>query len=75
MRAESSRIAGGCELGLLMRRLAGLAAIPLAGLLGSGFLMPATAAADGENYTIAPPAELFDNPKHPRLQDFLSKVL
>lgn len=23
----------------------------------------------------APPAELFDNPKHPRLQDFLSKVL
>ncbi|GJF11557.1 glutamine ABC transporter ATP-binding protein [Mycolicibacterium cyprinidarum] len=23
----------------------------------------------------APPAQLFDNPKHPRLQDFLSKVL
>ena len=23
----------------------------------------------------APPAELFDNPKHPRLQEFLSKVL
>ncbi|MDF2582981.1 MAG: ABC-type polar amino acid transport system, ATPase component, partial [Mycobacterium sp.] len=23
----------------------------------------------------AEPAELFDNPKHPRLQEFLSKVL
>jgi polar amino acid transport system ATP-binding protein len=22
-----------------------------------------------------PPAEIFDNPKHPRLQEFLSKVL
>jgi ABC-type thiamine transport system ATPase subunit len=97
MRAESSR----------MRRLSALAAILLAGLLGSGMLMPANASAGGETYIIAtdttvvthemgfarevasrvlfmadgnivedaPPAELFDNPKHSRLQDFLSKVL
>ncbi|VEG57423.1 ABC transporter-like protein [Mycolicibacterium aurum] len=31
--------------------------------------------ADGNIVEDAPPAELFDNPKHPRLQDFLSKVL
>ena len=30
--------------------------------------------ADGNFVEEAPPAELFDNPKHPRLQDFLSKV-
>ncbi len=31
--------------------------------------------ADGKVLEEAPPAELFGNPKHPRLQDFLSKVL
>ncbi|ABM15479.1 MULTISPECIES: amino acid ABC transporter ATP-binding protein [Mycolicibacterium] len=31
--------------------------------------------ADGDIVEDAPPAELFDNPKHPRLQDFLAKVL
>ncbi|NVN52066.1 amino acid ABC transporter ATP-binding protein [Mycolicibacterium hippocampi] len=31
--------------------------------------------AEGKIVEDAPPAELFDNPKHPRLQDFLSKVL
>jgi glutamine transport system ATP-binding protein len=31
--------------------------------------------ADGNIVEDAPPAELFDNPKHPRLQEFLSKVL
>ncbi|MGE0217106.1 amino acid ABC transporter ATP-binding protein [Mycolicibacterium sp.] len=31
--------------------------------------------ADGYIVEDAAPAELFDNPKHPRLQDFLSKVL
>ncbi|MCB0947668.1 MAG: amino acid ABC transporter ATP-binding protein [Mycobacterium sp.] len=31
--------------------------------------------ADGNIVEDAPPAELFDNPKHPRLRDFLSKVL
>ncbi|MHA3019779.1 amino acid ABC transporter ATP-binding protein [Mycobacterium sp. BMJ-28] len=30
---------------------------------------------DGNIVEDAPPAELFDNPKHPRLQEFLSKVL
>jgi glutamine transport system ATP-binding protein len=31
--------------------------------------------ADGNIVEDAPPAELFDNPRHPRLQEFLSKVL
>ena len=31
--------------------------------------------ADGKVLEEAPPAELFGNPKHPRLKDFLSKVL
>jgi glutamine transport system ATP-binding protein len=31
--------------------------------------------ADGNIVADAPPAELFDSPKPPRLQDFLSKVL
>ncbi|MGW0159224.1 amino acid ABC transporter ATP-binding protein [Mycobacterium sp. NPDC003323] len=31
--------------------------------------------ADGHIVEEGPPAELFDNPKHPRLQEFLSKVL
>ena len=31
--------------------------------------------AEGNILEQAPPAELFDHPKHPRLQDFLSKVL
>ena len=31
--------------------------------------------ADGKVLEEAPPAELFENPKHPRLKDFLSKVL
>lgn len=31
--------------------------------------------ADGDIVEDAPPGELFDNPKHPRLRDFLSKVL
>ena len=31
--------------------------------------------ADGKVLEEAPPAELFGNPKHPRLRDFLSKVL
>lgn len=31
--------------------------------------------ADGHIVEEGPPAEVFDNPKHPRLQDFLSKVL
>ena len=30
---------------------------------------------DGNIVEDAPPAELFDNPQHPRLQEFLSKVL
>ncbi|WNG86449.1 transporter substrate-binding domain-containing protein [Mycobacterium sp. ITM-2016-00317] len=31
--------------------------------------------ADGDIVEDAPPGELFDNPNHPRLRDFLSKVL
>ena len=31
--------------------------------------------ADGHIVEEGPPAEIFDNPKHPRLQEFLSKVL
>jgi polar amino acid transport system ATP-binding protein len=31
--------------------------------------------ADGNIVEDDTPAEVFDNPKHPRLQDFLSKVL
>ena len=31
--------------------------------------------ADGQILEEGTPAEMFDNPKHPRLQDFLSKVL
>ena len=31
--------------------------------------------AGGKVLEEAPPAELFENPKHPRLKDFLSKVL
>ena len=31
--------------------------------------------ADGKVLEEGPPAELFGNPQHPRLKDFLSKVL
>ena len=31
--------------------------------------------AEGNILEEAPPADLFDHPNHPRLQDFLSKVL